>query len=130
MISAVLTGNIGKDARVGDAGGTPVVNVTVASRRYEKGTEHTDWVDVAFFGQRAEKLAQYLTKGSRIAARGTVHVREYMHNNEKRYALTMRADDIELLGGGEQKSANNNGRTPSGNQNTGYDGPNADDLGF
>lgn len=130
MISAVLTGNIGKDARVGDASGTPVVNVTVASRRFEKGAEHTDWVDVAFFGQRAEKLAQYLTKGSRIAVRGTVHVREYMHNNEKRYALTMRADDIELLGGGEQKPANNNGRPPSGNQNTGYSGPSADDLPF
>lgn len=130
MISAVLTGNLGSDARVGDASGTPVVNFSVASRRFEKGNEHTDWIEVAFFGQRAEKISKYLTKGSRVAVRGTVHVREFTHNSEKRYALAMRADDIELMGGGEQKPANNNGRTPSGNQNTGYSGPSADDLPY
>jgi single-strand DNA-binding protein len=130
MISAVLTGNIGQDARVGDASGTPVVNMTVASRRFEKGNEHTDWVDVAFFGLRAQKISQYLTKGSRVAVRGTVHVREYTHNNEKRYALTMRADDIELLGGGEQKSAASDSSVGGGAKNANYAGPQADDLPF
>lgn len=123
MIAATVTGNIGQDARKGMAGDTPVVNVSVASRRYEKGAEQTDWIDVAFFGVRAEKIAQYLTKGSRIAARGTLHIREYTHNNEKRFALTMRADDIELLGGGEQRQQTSS-RAPS-------PGPmHADDLPF
>lgn len=126
MISATVTGNIGQDARTGSAGDTPVVNVSVASRRFEKGEEKTDWIDVAFFGVRAEKIAKYLTKGSRIAARGTLYVREYTHNNEKRSALTMRADDIELLGSNEKSQA----ATGGGNQRTNYSGPPADDLPF
>ena len=126
MISATVTGNLGSDCRKGMAGDTPVVNVSVASRRFEKGAEQTDWIDVAFFGVRAEKIAQYLTKGSRIAARGTIHIREYMHNNEKRYALTMRADDIELLGSNEKPASAGGG----GAQKTNYDGPAAADLPF
>ncbi len=101
MISATVTGNIGKDCRTGSAGDTPVVNFSIASRRYDGAAkeEKTDWVEVSFFGGRAEKLAKYLTKGSRVAVRGSLYVREYEHNREKRYALTLRADDVELLGG-------------------------------
>lgn len=103
MISATVTGNVGQDARTGDAAGTPVINFRVASRRWEKGEEKTDWIEVSFFGARAEKIGQYITKGSRVAARGSIHMREYTHNGEKRSELTLRADDVELLGGGAEK---------------------------
>lgn len=105
MIAATVTGNVGRDAQVRDVDGTSVMSFTIASRRYEKGQEQTDWVDVSFWGQRASKIAQYVTKGSRVAVRGTVWMREYTHNNERRYSLTMRADDVELLGGGERSDA-------------------------
>lgn len=126
MIAATVTGNLGQDCRVGTAGDTPVVNVSVASCRYEKGAEQTDWVDVAFFGVRAEKIAQFLKKGSRIAARGTLYVREYTHNNEKRSALTMRADDIELLGSNEKSDA----RPPTGARAPSPGTHHADDIPF
>lgn len=103
MISTIVTGNLGQDCRKGMAGDTPVVNFSVASRRYDPKAEGekkevTDWVSVSFFGGRAEKVAQYLTKGSRVAVRGAAHIREYTHNGEKRAELTVRADDVELLG--------------------------------
>ena len=98
MIAGTITGNVGQDARLGSAGDTPVLNFSVASRRWDKGAEQTDWCEIAFWGQRATKLAEYVTKGSRVAVRGTFHVREYEHNGAKKYALTCRADDVELLG--------------------------------
>ena len=104
MIAAFVSGNVGQDARVGMAGETPVVNFSVASRRYDhkEKKEVTDWVSCSLFGQRAEKLAQYLTKGSRVAVRGTLTVRVYVHNNEWRPEMMLRADDIELLGSAEK----------------------------
>lgn len=111
MISATVTGNVGRDGQLGDAGGTPVLNFSLASRRWDKGEEHTDWVAVAFFGERARKVAQYVTKGSRVAVRGSMYGREYTHNGEKRSELTLRADDVELLGGGQEKATN---KAPAG----------------
>lgn len=103
MIGSFVTGNLGGDARTGMAGDTPVVNFSVASRRYDpkaegEKKEATDWVAVSFFGQRAEKIAKYLTKGSRVAVRGTGKIRMYTHNGEHRAELEVRADDVELLG--------------------------------
>lgn len=98
MIGCVVTGNAGSDAVVRDGGGTPVLSFRMASRRFEKKEEVTDWIDVNFWGTRAEKLAQYVTKGSRIAVRGQLWQREYVHNGERRWSLTVRADDVELLG--------------------------------
>ncbi len=98
MIAAAVTGNVGKDATTREHDGKTVLSFTVASRRFEKGAEHTDWIDVSLWGERGRKIAQYLTKGSRVAARGTIWQREYEHQGQKRYALTMRADDVELLG--------------------------------
>lgn len=103
MISAIVTGNLGGDCRKGMAGDTPVVNFSVASRRYDPKAEGekkevTDWVSVSFFGTRAEKVAKYLTRGSRVAVRGAAHIREYEHNGQKRSEMVVRADDVELLG--------------------------------
>ncbi len=102
MIAATVTGNVGKDATTREYDGKPVLSFAVASRRFDKGTELTDWVDVSFWGERGRKLAQFVTKGSRVAVRGTVWQREYEHQGQKRSALTMRADDIELLGGAKR----------------------------
>ena len=99
MIAAVVSGNLGKDAELKNVDGTAVVSFSVASRRYANGAEQTDWVSVSFWGKRAEAVSKFLTKGKSVACRGNVWVREYTHNNEKRYSLECRADDVELLGG-------------------------------
>lgn len=103
MISAVVTGNIGKDASVREHDGKTVVSFSVASRRYERGVEQTDWVDVSFWGARARGLALHLKKGGRVCARGTILVREYEYNGQRRTSLSLRADDVELLGGKPQE---------------------------
>jgi single-strand DNA-binding protein len=106
MIAAVVTGALGQDAEMRvTQNGDAVCNISIASRRYEKGEEHTVWVRCSMFGKRAEAVSKYLTKGTRVAARGALHVREYVHGGEKRHSIELRADDIDLLGGGEKKGA-------------------------
>lgn len=105
MIAATVSGNVGSDARLGQAGDTPVLNFSIASRRYANGEEVTDWVECSFWGSRATKVAGYVTKGKYVTVRGTIYVREYEHNGQKKFGLTCRADDLELGSGGKETSA-------------------------
>ena len=99
MIAATITGTVGKDAELrSPRGGEQVLTFSVASRRYANGQEQTDWVSISMWGKRAVAIASHVTKGSRIAARGALHVREYEANGTKRFAIELRADDVELLG--------------------------------
>lgn len=100
MIAATVSGTIAKDAELRNPrGGEQVLCFSVASRRWANGQETTDWVSVSMWGKRAAAIANHVTKGSRIAARGALHVREYEKDGTKRFALELRADDVELLGG-------------------------------
>jgi single-strand DNA-binding protein len=100
MISATVTGGVGRDAELRQPqGGDQCLSFSVASRRYQAGQEATDWVAVTFWGKRAAAIASHVTKGSRVAVRGTLYVREYEHGGKTRHSLEMRADDVELLGG-------------------------------
>lgn len=105
MIAGMLVGNLGKDALSREVNGSQVVSFSVGSRRYEKGGEVTDWVDVSFWSDRALKLLPHLVKGTRVAVRGSIYMREYEHQGTKRQTLTMRADDVELLGSKAQGGA-------------------------
>ena len=70
---ATLTGlfTLGRDAetRVTNSG-TTIVQLAVAyhyGRKGEDGKKPSQWVRVAMFGQQAEKLAPYLTKGKQVS---------------------------------------------------------------
>ena len=63
---------IGKDAEVRyTPGGTAVANVSLAftfGKKGDDGKRPTQWVDASLWGQRAETMASYLTKGKQIVA--------------------------------------------------------------
>lgn len=101
MIHVTVVGTLGQDAELKTFGGGPMLSLRLASSRWDAKTKAkgTDWVNVAIWGQRVERLAPMLTKGSRIAVRGELSVREYEAKGEKRTALEVRADDVELLDG-------------------------------
>jgi single-strand DNA-binding protein len=104
MNKVILVGNIGKDAeckRVGD-GSVLTFSVATSEKWSDKSgqkQERTDWHRCELWGKRADALAQYITKGSRVAVTGSVHYREYEKDGTKRYSTEIRVDDIELLGG-------------------------------
>ena len=95
MKNVTIAGGIGKDAetrRTQD--GTPVTGFSVAVDDRAGKEKSTMWFDVSMWGQRGEKLAQYLTKGTKVAVTGELGARQH----EGKTYLTVRADNITLMG--------------------------------
>lgn len=53
------------------------------------------WLDCSLWGERGEKLAPYLTKGSQIVVAGNIGTREH---DGKTY-ITLDVTDVKLVGG-------------------------------
>jgi single-strand DNA-binding protein len=119
MISAVVTGNIGKEAELRDAGKDKVCSFSVASNSKVKGEKVTTWIRCSIWGSRGEKLAQYLTKGSRVAVAGELSTREH---DGKTY-IELRVNELDLMGGGEKKDR-------PASQSNGDSGGDSSDLPF
>lgn len=110
MNRIILIGHLGADAELRfTQGGQPVLSMRLATT--EKWTkdgqkqERTDWHSLTLWGKRAEALAQYLTKGSRIAVEGRVQYRQYEdREGNKRWATDINVSEVELLGGGSRQS--------------------------
>lgn len=97
-------GNLGNDCRTGSAGGTNVVNFSVAVKSGYGEKEQTLWVDCALWGKRGDALQQYLTKGKKVVVSGELGTREH---DGKTY-LTCRVNEITLAG----DSGNGGGSQP------------------
>lgn len=99
MKQIVISGNIGRDAEVRRTqAGDAVASFSVAVEFRDGKEKRTEWFDVSVWGKRGEALAQYLTKGSRVSVAGDLGRREY----EGKTYLTVRADQVTLLGGGNR----------------------------
>ena len=97
-----IIGRIGKDAVLkSTTSGDSVANFSVAADGSRKDNE-TIWHSVAIFGKRAEKLTQYLTKGSRVFVRGEYKIRKWESNGKSGVDVDVTADEVELLGDGRK----------------------------
>lgn len=108
MIQAFVTGNLGRDAELRDAGRDKVCSFSVASSRKVKGEDSVTWVRCSLWGKRGESLAQYLTTGTKVAVSGELSTREY---DGKTY-VELRVNEIDMMGGGKgaRKSRSNDTR--------------------
>lgn len=100
MKSITIAGNIGRNAETRNTqSGDSVTGFSVAVEERQGQDKRTIWFDVSIWGKRGSSLAQYLTKGTRVAVAGDLSTREH---DGKSY-LTVRADQVTLLGGGERQ---------------------------
>lgn len=100
MKAITIAGNIGKDAVLRRTqGGDPILGFSVAVEERSGQEKRTIWFDVSVFGKRGETLAQYLTKGTKVAVAGDLSTREH----EGRTYLTVRASEVTLMGGNERR---------------------------
>ena len=98
MKSITIGGNIGKDAATRSTQqGDKVTGFSVAVEERNGQEKRTLWFDVSIWGNRGEKLAPYLTKGTKVSVAGDLSTREH----EGKTYLTVRADQITLMGGGQ-----------------------------
>lgn len=109
MKSLTIAGNCGKDAVTRTTqSGDSVTGWSVAVEERNGQDKRTIWFDCTLWGKRGQSLAQYLTKGTRVAVSGELSTREH---DGKTY-LTLRADQVTLLGGGEKREEQEHVRMP------------------
>lgn len=104
MLKATLIGNLGNDPEMRySASGSPFLRFNVASNfrvRTPEGEwqDKTEWVRVTVFGPRAESLAQYLKKGTRVFVDGRLEARPWTdQQGQVRAGLEVVAGDVEYM---------------------------------
>lgn len=101
MLYVSFCGNLGADAETNEVEGTTVVNFRVATKGGIKKDDPSTWISCAMWGERGNKVKDFLTTGKKVMVTGELRVREYEHNKETRFSLDVRVDQLELLGGGK-----------------------------
>ena len=106
----VLIGRCVKDAVLKyTAGGTAVSKFSIAvNRRVKAGDQWKDeasFFEINLWGKQAESLNQYLIKGKQIAVTGELVQDRWIQDGQNRSKVYIKADDVQLLGGGEQRQA-------------------------
>ena len=97
-----IIGNLGRDPELRyTPSGRPVATFTVAVNQSQKNQqsgewiESTDWFRVSIWGDRGERAAENLRKGSRVFVDGRFRTREYEANDgQKRISLDITADTV------------------------------------
>ena len=139
-----IIGNLGRDPELRyTPNGRPVTTFSVAVNQATKNQqsgewiEATDWFRVSVWGDRAERAAENLRKGSRVLVDGRFRTREYETNDgRKGMSLDVSAESVVSLDkrdqeggftgapGGQPAAA---GGAPSGG---GFDDTEIDELPF
>ena len=98
-----ISGNLTRDPELKALpSGTSVLELGVAvnDRRKNKDGEWEDYpnfVDCSLFGTRAEKLAQYLSKGQKVTIAGKLHYSSWEKDGQRRSKLTVIVDEVEFM---------------------------------
>lgn len=100
---------LGRDAEVRyTQGGDAVAGLALAFSYGKKGADGnrpTQWLDASLWGQRAESLASFLTKGTALSVTvDDVHIETYDRNGGGQgFRLVGRVSSLEFAGGGQQQ---------------------------
>ena len=100
----IISGNLTRDPELKRTqGGMAVLQLGLAVNDRRKNQQTGEWEDVAnfvdctMFGTRAEKVAQYLTKGSKVTVEGKLRYHAWeSQDGGKRSKLEVVVDEIAL----------------------------------
>lgn len=128
----IIIGNIGRDAELRyTTGGAAVCTINIAVNeswkdRNGERQERVEWVRCVIWGKQAEAINEYLVKGKQVYVEGKLQTRQWDDKDgNKRYTTEVRADRVQLLGGGGQRSTESHG------DSEGFDGHSEDtDIPF
>lgn len=114
-----FVGNLGKDAELRHLpnNGDAVLGFSVGANESWKDSsgnkkERCEWVNCSMFGKRAEALAQYLTKGTRVLVEGKLRTDKTEKGGETKYFTKLIVEEIVLLGGGSRGDAGDSDDAP------------------
>lgn len=100
-----ISGNLTRDPELRQTpGGMAILKLGVAVNDRTKNQQTGQWedrpnfVDCVMFGTRAEKMAQYLSKGAKVAVEGKLRYSQWQaQDGSKRSKLEVTVDEIEFM---------------------------------
>lgn len=99
-----VTGNLTRDPELRrTAGGLPVLQMGVAVNDRAKNQQTGEWgdrpnfIDCVIFGTRAENVAKFLSKGSKVAIEGKLRWTQWEKDGQKRSKIEVVVDEIEFM---------------------------------
>ena len=117
----VISGNLTRDAELRRTqSGMAILNLGVAVNDRRRNNQTGEWedyanfIDCVLFGARADAIANYLTKGTKVAVEGKLRWSQWERDGQKRSKIEVVVDEIEFM------SSRNSGQGAGGYQNGGY----------
>lgn len=105
----IISGNLTRDPELrATAGGMQVMSMGVAVNDRRKNQQTGEWedypnfVDCTMFGTRAESLARFLSKGTKVAIEGKLRWSQWERDGQKRSKLEVVVDDLEFMSSRQQ----------------------------
>lgn len=100
----VISGNLTRDSELRQtASGMPVLGFGVAVNDRRKNPQTGEWedypnfIDCTMFGARAESLARYLSKGTKVSIEGKLRWSQWERDGQKRNKIEVIVDDLEFM---------------------------------
>lgn len=93
MNSITIVGNLTRDAQTRQAGGGTVTAFSVAENKKVKGEDATIFYDCSMWGERGERIAQYLTKGGQVTVVGEL---QPIREKDGKFYIDIRVNDVSL----------------------------------
>lgn len=128
-----ISGNLTRDCELrATHGGSQVLTFGVAVNDRRRNPQSGEWEDVpnfidcVVFGNRANALQRFLTKGMKVAIEGKLRWSQWEKDGQKRSKIEVIVDEVEFLAGQQkaESSPQTNGSTnyPSNGQTPPYSG--------
>lgn len=107
----IISGNLTRDAELRQTqGGRAVLGWCVAVNDRRKDPQSGEWkdypnyIDCTMFGNRAQALSQYLTKGRKVTVAGKLRWSQWeAQDGSKRSKVEVMADEVEFFSDGGQR---------------------------
>ncbi len=100
----IISGNLTRDPDLrSTATGMPVLGFGVAVNDRRKNAQTGEWedypnfIDCTMFGQRAQSLSNYLSKGTKVAIEGKLRWSQWERDGQKRSKIEVIVDDLEFM---------------------------------
>lgn len=102
--TVTIVGRVGADPELRDAGQSKVCSLGLANSTHKKNKttgewdEETSWLDVTFWGNQAEQVAERVRKGHRVAVNGRLKKRVWeAKDGTKRSAIDIIANQVQFF---------------------------------
>ena len=99
-----ISGNLTRDPELRQTtSGTAILRFGVAVNDRRRNPQSGDWedvpnfVDCVVFGNRAEPLSRFLSKGSKVAVEGKLRYSSWERDGQRRSKLEVVVDEVEFL---------------------------------